>query len=111
MKVECQEIKKSHYYSLGDSIIIREIETKVSGTLPLVQYQPMVSHEVEDVVSYISVHSGHRCHVIEDGIYFEAISAGKNGSLILSAIVIELPQDRAEEVYEIIKALETIEEL
>lgn len=105
MKVESRKNKKSHYYSQGDSIMTMDLETNVSGLMSFVQYHPMVSHEAEDVVSYILAHSGHQCRVIEDGIYFEAISAGKIGSLTLSAIVIELPQDRAEEVCEIIKTV------
>lgn len=84
------------------------IETNASGLMPFIEYHPMVSHEVGDAVSSILLHSVNRCCVIEDGIYFEVISAGEIGSYALTAIGIELPQDRAEEVCEIIQALKEL---
>lgn len=105
MKAEFQEIKKSHYYSQGDSIITRDAYNNPAARYP--EFYPMSSHETEHVATWLLENFPriNYCGVINVGLYATIPVDGQLGSFTLKAIGIELPQDRAEEVCEIIKTI------
>lgn len=109
MKAESQEIKKSHYYSKGDSIITRQIDDN-DVPIRVLRFYPMVRHDTEHVFSWLleSFQRITACVVIKDGLYVTTITDGELGSHWLNAFGVELPRETSQEVWNLIKTFKEL---